>query len=413
MKNIKKLIAAFLCMALGLCLCACAAANSGKTTTSGGDTAADETIISLEGDSASVKGGGASFKSGTVNINAAGTYRLRGSLNGGVVVDTGEVPTKVTLILDGAEISNPSAPAIHIKQAKDARLVLADGTENTLVSGAAGTAPAEDASGAALYCEDDLDIDGGGSLTVLGNINNGIGCKKDLDINGGTIAVTAVNNGIRGVNSVEIKGGDVSVNAGNDGVKSTAADKPGKGYVTVSGGVLTVASEGDGISAATGLDITGGDVCINANGDGSLNSSKALKAGTAMSISGGTLRLVCLSSTAISCDGDIAVSGGEVSISAAKRGFNAAGSFSITGGTVLALIGSGKDASPTPGGQSFVCAPLKGGAGDVVTVMSETELASVSAATEYSQVFFSAPEVKPGTEYSFANHQRTLTADGR
>lgn len=404
MKTMKKLLAAVLIAAVALSVCAC----SGSAPDNG------ETVITLKGDSAAVKGGGASAKGGTVSINAAGTYRINGKLSdGSVIVDTGEVPTEVTLILDGAEINCLTAPAIHIKQAKDARIVLADGTNNVLVSGAAGTPPAADASGAALYCEDDLDIDGGGSLSVLGNINNGIGCKKDLDINGGVVAVTAVNNGIRGANSVEIKGGDVSVNAGNDGVKSTAADKPGKGYVTVSGGTLTVAARGDGISAATELNITGGAVSVNANGDGALNSSKALKAGTAISVTDGTLRLASLGSTAVSCDGDIAVSGGEIYISAAKRGFNAAGSFKISGGTVFALVGSKKDASPAPGGQSFLCAPLKGGAGDVVTVSDGGELASLTAVTEYCQAFFSAPELKPGGEYSVANQQRSASAVGK
>lgn len=403
MKAMKKILAAILLAAMIMSLCACG--NS--------DPANGETLITLNGDSATVKGGGASVKGGSVSINAAGTYRVSGSLSdGSIVVDTGEVPTEVTLILDGAEICCLSAPAIHIKQAKDARIVLQDGTENKLLSGTAGAPVAEDASGAALYCEDDLDIDGGGALSVQGNINNGIGCKKDLDINGGVIAVTAVNNGIRGVNSVEIKGGDVNVSAANDGVKSTAADKPGKGFVTVSGGTLTVSSKGDGISAATELNIAGGAVSINANGDGE-QSSKALKAGTAVSISGGAVQLVSLSGTAVACDGSVAVSGGDVFISAAKRAFNAAGGCEISGGTVFAIIGSKKDAAPSAGGQSYVCAQLSGSPGDTVTVSGGDKLASVTAVTAYSQAFFSSPELESGGQYLFENQLRSASAEGK
>lgn len=404
MKAMKKTLAAILLAAMILSLCACG--NS--------EDANGETLITLNGDSATVKGGGASAKGGSVSINAAGTYRVSGSLSdGSIVVDTGEVPTEVTLILDGADICCLSAPAIHIKQAKDARIVLQDGTENKLVSGTAGAIVSEDASGAALYCEDDLDIDGGGALSVQGNINNGIGCKKDLDINGGVIAVTAVNNGIRGVNSVEIKGGDVNVNAANDGVKSTAADKPGKGFVTVSGGTLTVSSKGDGISAATELNITGGSVSINANGDGEQSSSKALKAGAAVSVSGGAVQLVSLSGTAVACDGSVAVSGGDVFISAAKRAFNAAGGCEISGGKVFALIGSKKDAAPSAGGQSYVCAQLSGSAGDTVTVSGGTELTSATAVTAYAQVFFSSPELESGAQYLFENQLRSASAEGK
>lgn len=405
MKNTRKIFAALLIAALALSLCAC---NGGSAP---GASESGETVITLNGDSASVKGGGASAAGSTVNIKAAGTYRLSGSLSDGcVIVDTGEVPTEVTLILDGVDICCSSGPAIHVKQAKDLRLVLADGAENSLTSGTKGSPLAEDASGAALYSEDDMDIEGNGALSVLGYINNGIGSKKDLDINGGTVNVTAANNGIRGANSVEIKGGTVSVSAGNDGVKATAIDKPGKGYVTVSGGALSVSAKGDGVSAATELNITGGTVVVEAQGDGQLKSSKALKAATDLNISGGSVSLLSIASSAASCDGNITVSGGEINVCAAKRGFNATGSYTLTGGQVLAIIGSSKNAAPVDGGQAYVCAQLSGKAGDRVTVGAAAQLAAADARTDYSQVFFSSPDLKAGESYDLANQNRSLSA---
>lgn len=410
MKNFKKMLSAMLVMALTLSLCACGGSPTGDAPSAAPDTA-NETLITLEGSSATVKGGGASASGSTVNIKAAGTYRISGSLDDGcVIVDTGEVATEVTLILDGADIACTTGPAIHVKQAKDLRVVLADGSVNTLTSGTEGSPVSEDASGAALYSEDDMDIEGNGALSVLGYINNGIGSKKDLDINGGNISVSAMNNGIRGANSVEIKGGTVSVTAANDGVKATATDKPGKGYVTVSGGALSVYAKGDGVSAATELNITGGTLAVEAVGDGQLKSSKALKAVTDLNISGGSVSLFSLSSTAAACDGNITVSGGEVTICAAKRGFNATGSYTLTGGEVLAIIGSGKNAEPVPGGQSYICAALSGKAGDSVTVSGAAQLASLEARTDYSQVFFSAPDLTAGTEYTAANQNRSVSA---
>lgn len=403
MKNMKKILAIALLMAFTVALCACGSSSSAP--------AADETLIMLEGSSATVKGGGASVSGGTVNIKSAGTYRISGSLDDGcVIVDTGEVATEVTLVLDGADICCTSGPAIHIKQAKDLRVVLADGSMNTLTSGAEGSPVAEDASGAALYSEDDMDIEGAGALTVLGYINNGIGSKKDLDLNSGNIFIDAVNNGIRGANSVEIKGGAVTVHADNDGVKATETDKPGKGYVSVSGGEVTVIAMGDGISAATELNITGGTLAVEAVGDGQLKSSKALKAVTDLNITGGSVTLLSFASTAAACDGNISVSGGELSISAAKRGFNAAGSFTLSGGEVLAFIGSSKNAAPAGGGQNYICAPLGGKAGDSVTVSGAAQLASADARVDYSQVFFSSPALAAGDEYSIANQNRSVNA---
>lgn len=403
MKSYKKLFSALLLAALTLSLSACGSSSSAP--------AADETLIMLEGASATVKGGGASASGSTVNIKSAGTYRISGSLSDGcVIVDTGEVATEVTLVLDGADICCTSGPAIHIKQAKDLRVVLADGSVNTLTSGIKDSPLAEDASGAALYSEDDMDIEGKGALNVLGYINNGIGSKKDLDINGGTILVDAVNNGIRGANSVEIKGGAVTVHADNDGVKATETDKPGKGYVSVSGGEVTVIAMGDGISAATELNITGGTLAIDAVGDGQIKSSKALKAVADLNITGGSVTLLSYASTAAACDGNISVSGGEVSISAAKRGFNATGGFTISGGEVLAVIGSEKNAAPIGGGQSYICAPLSGRLGDSITVSGAAPLASTEARTDYAQVFYSAPDIAAGEEYAAANQNRSVSA---
>lgn len=410
MKSYKKLLSALLLAALTLSLCACGGSPTGDAASAAPDTA-NETFITLEGSSASVKGGGVSVSGSTVNIKAAGTYRISGSLDDGcVIVDTGEVPTEVTLVLDGADICCTSGPAIHIKQAKDLRVVLADGSMNTLTSGIKDSPIAENASGAALYSEDDMDIEGEGTLSVLGYINNGIGSKKDLDLNSGTVTVDAVNNGIRGANSVEIKGGRVSVTAANDGVKATTIDKPGKGYITVSGGELTVIAMGDGISAATELNITGGTLVVEAMGDGQLKSSKALKAVTDLNITAGSVSLLSFASTAAACDGNIAVSGGEVSICAAKRGFNATGSYTLTGGEVLAIIGSEKNAAPTGGGQSYICSPLSGRLGDGITVSGEVLLASTEARADYAQVFYSAPDIAAGEEYTAANQNRSVSA---
>ena len=84
---------------------------------------------------------------------------------------------KVTLTLNNASITCLDAPAIMVEKADKLKLVLADGSENTVTSGVEGTAPAADASGAAIFSKDDLDIEGSGKLTVNGYINNGIASK--------------------------------------------------------------------------------------------------------------------------------------------------------------------------------------------------------------------------------------------
>ncbi|MBQ2564859.1 MAG: carbohydrate-binding domain-containing protein, partial [Oscillospiraceae bacterium] len=244
----KKLIPVLLLAAL--LLSACAGLGGGE-----GQSADTHTVITFNGTEVTISGGGARDEGSAVVISAAGTYEVTGVGAGDktLVIDTGDDAMDVTLILNNAQLTCLSGPALHVRQAKHFRLQLADGTENRLVSGTEDLLAAIDpeASGAALYSEDDMDIEGSGSLTVCGYLNNGIGCKNDLDLNSGSITVLAANNGVKGNDSVQIKGGDVKITAYGDGIKSSTLDKEGKGYVELSGGSVTMEVWGDGVQAAT------------------------------------------------------------------------------------------------------------------------------------------------------------------
>ena len=266
----KKLLSLLLLSCL-LLLCGCGAEVSApaEPAETAAASAADpaETVIVLAGDHAEIRGGGASAEGSTVTISTVGSYRLSGTLEAGqIIVDTGEDAVNVTLILDGADIANADGPALCVRQAKNLYLQLADGSVNSLRSGVEADLASYDEtrSGAALFAEDDLIIEGGGSLSIYGYRNNGVTCKDDLEIRGGTLTVTAANNGVRASESLVVSGGEISVSAGNDGLKTSSAKKAGKGYVEISGGTISITAQDDGIQAATDLRITGGSVSIDA-----------------------------------------------------------------------------------------------------------------------------------------------------
>ena len=345
----KKLSVIILCLALCLgALCGCSDVVIGPApTASASDTPAPDLIgsvqdngpkgaeITLEGSSARVHGSGVSVSGSTVTIASPGSYTVSGTLDDGcIIVDTGEVKGDVTLTLKGASVTCLGGPAIHVIEAKNFDLVLENGTENLLVSGSPDTIPAEKQNGAALFCEDDLDILGGGALTIFGYLNNGITCKDDLDIKDGTITVTAVYNGVKGSESVEIYGGSLCVRAGNDGVKATSAKKEGKGFVSIEGGTLDITAAGDGISAETALTISGGEIRVVTTGGESEGSCKAIKAKTVLTVSGGTLTLES-EDHALHSAGDLELSGGTLSIlSHAGKGVSAHGTLTLSGSTV-------------------------------------------------------------------------------
>lgn len=369
----KKIIVIALCLALALgTLTGCSDVSVGQSQNaadSGNPADAAEAVkgtVTLSDGGSSSSAAGVDIDGDVITIRQPGEYVVTGQLsNGQLVVNTGENPGEVVLVLDNADITNLADAAIYIPQAKKVDIRTAEGSRNRLCSGTEELLHSyvDTNSGAAIYAEDDLDLGGSGSLEILGYINNGITCKDDLDLEGGTIAVIAANNGIRGSESVELKGADVTVTCGNDGIKSSSAVKEGKGFVTVESGNIAVVSGGDGIQAETVLTVNGGTVSVQTTGNSEIASCKGLKGNTevvinggtlsvsaddhalhseaGLSINGGTLNLVSASRKGIDATGDVTVSGGELTMRSADDGITSDTLVSVSGG-VLNLRCGGK-----------------------------------------------------------------------
>ena len=434
----KKTLMLLLCLGV-LLLAACGQAGGAEKSAEEAAPADSGTSVVLTGDGAQIRGGGVKAEGGTVTVSAVGEYRISGTLSDGqIIVDTGEDAMEVTLILEGVSVTNPQGPALWVKQAKKVTLRLADGSENLLVSGTeADLASYDDTrSGAALYAEDDLSVEGGGSLTVRGYLNNGVTCKDDVKIKGGSLDVLGANNGVRASESVTVSGGELRIVSGNDGLKTSSAEKAGKGFIEISGGSLSISSGGDAVAAVTELRISGGELKAETRQDlVGTNSRKGLKAGTLVEISGGTLT-ISADEDGIHCDGSVRMSGGEASIvastgiqagvkdsgegdillsggrlfvAAVKQGLKAEGSLAADN-ELLALCGSEKQAEPLAGSQAWIRALVSGNAGDEVRVGASG--ASVTAPLKFKLLLFSSAELTQGgkTEVSVAGHSYQLTA---
>ena len=433
----KLLLIAALCALLLLSACA---SNASEPSAPAPTEAPDATVrIELAGDTATASGGGARVDGNTITIASGGEYALSGTLDDGqIVINTGDEAMNVTLTLNGSSVTNKTGAALWVKQAKNVHLILAEGTKSLFVSGTEADLAACDGTqtGAAVFAEDDLIIEGEGELEVRGYINNGVAGKDDLKRKSGSLQILAAGNGLRGSESVEIKGGELSIVAGNDGVKSTSAAKEDKGYITISGGTVMVEAQGDGISAETVLTLSGGTVSIEAQGDGEGQSSKALKAKTAVEISDGMLTIRSVED-AISCDGsvlisggvqrintkgdgvqagekgsgagDITISGGNLCINALRRGLNARGSLVIDGGTVLAYIGSTKQTAP---GGSAAClfSSFPGAAGERLLLNGE-EL--VPESERAFQVILYSGTLEHGASYQLSNGIKTISVTAK
>jgi hypothetical protein len=317
---------------------------------------ADTTVINLEGDAIAVEGGGASVDGTTVTVTNAGVYRLQGTLNDGqIVVDTLEAEP-VTLILNGAALTNTASAPIYVANAEKVILTLADGTQNSVTDGTTYFyADASDEPDAAIFSNDDLTINGGGALTVHANYKDGIASDDDLKIVSGTITIDAVHDGLKGKNSVSIKDGAITINSGGDGIQSTNTEESGKGYILVKGGTLNITSGLDGIQAETNLQIDGGHFTVTPGG-GSGNSStngggmwggpgmegnpnkptesaKGLKAGVDITITAGTINIDSADDS-IHANNSITINGGSILMSSGDDGLHADAALTINGGEI-------------------------------------------------------------------------------
>lgn len=305
-----------------------------------------------------INGDGASYQSGVLSITKGGVYNISGSIpDGSIYVDTEE---NVKLILNGISVNSSSGAALYCYNAKNLYIELADGKENSLSDASGYTFGGKNESSennepnAAVYSKSDLIFSGSGKLNVTGNYALGIRCNDDLTIEGGDITVSAVTNGVRGSDSVTVSGGSLTVAAEKDGIKSTNDTDSGKGFVAVSGGIINVTAGEDGIQSQQQLSVSGGEINITTTGDvvESTNdgwgapwrsdissnedeaTSKGLKSGAAMTISGGKIK-VNSTDHSIHGAGAILIENGELSLSSSKgKGITAHGSLTVDGGII-------------------------------------------------------------------------------
>lgn len=233
-----------------------------------------------------------------VTITEPGTYRLSGTLSAGqVAVDLGtdaetDPTAKVTLIMDGVDITSTVAPAVIFYNVYDpysddedtkgvtdlsnagAQVVLADGSVNE-VNGSyvariykEGTTKKLHKYDGAFYSRMSMNISGEtkgtGELHITGE-KEGLDSELHLSINGGQIYIESQDDGINtnedGISVTTINGGYLHVNAGlgaeGDGIDSN-------GYLTINGGsIVTMANDRSpdgGIDADSDIAINGGTV---------------------------------------------------------------------------------------------------------------------------------------------------------
>ena len=327
------------------------------------------TVITLNGDTASVKGEGASANGSTVTVSEEGDYLVSGRLeNGSILVEAGK-KDKVRLILDGVAISSASSAAIYIKQADKVFVTLAKGSENTLSDTA--DAKRSDDVDAVVFSKDDLTINGEGKLTVTAKTGHAVVSKDDLVISGGNYILTSQKKALDANDSIRIGGGSFTIDSGTDALHAES-DEASKGFIYIADGSFTVTAGTDGLDASGAIQIDNGMFTLKTGGgsanasttkDGGFNggwgrwggrgknpqpggernsgagttasssSAKGIKSDSSVAVNNGALTIDS-SDDAIHSDKDVTVSGGAISIASGDDGIHAGAALTINGGSI-------------------------------------------------------------------------------
>jgi len=282
---------------------------------------------------------------------------------------------KFNLVLNGVDITNTDGAAINIQSSKKITITMADGTSNRLTDGTTYVETDGEDMKSTLFSEGQLNFEGEGSLSVIGNYKHAI-CSDDyIRIKSGNVTVTgAAKDGIHCNDYFRMDGGILNITASSDGIECE------KGYIQINGGSITVNSGDDAITASYKTDtsinssvvINGGTIDLtttNQKGagiksklstitvnDGTLNikvqgiASKALSSGGDMSIINGVINLTTTgnayydtseldtsSAAGMKCDGNLYIKDGTITISSSGsggKGISADGTLTIDGGAI-------------------------------------------------------------------------------
>ncbi|MCD8155714.1 MAG: carbohydrate-binding domain-containing protein [Clostridiales bacterium] len=202
-----------------------------------------------------------------VVITEEGTYVLSGNYQSVHIRAQGT--DTVQLVLSQAVIESCEEPAIFAESAGSLVITLEADTENEISdSGDYNLTGTNQNADGTIFSRVPLIINGDGTLSVEGNYSKAIVSKDTLTILGGILNVQAEATAIEGKDSVRIYAGTINITAGADGIRSTNTNYSNKGFVYIAGGDIDIVSGNDGIQAETVVWIEGGIVTA-ATGGGS------------------------------------------------------------------------------------------------------------------------------------------------
>lgn len=297
------------------------------------------------------------------------TYQLSGTTDDGSFSLSGSY--KCTVSLAGVTLTNPGGAAINITNSKRIQLSAKKDTQNTLTDGSGSQK-------ACIYSKGQLQIQGNGTLNVVGKKSHGIKSASYITVKNLTLNITsAVGDGINCEEYIQFKSGTVTITGvGDDAIQcdlggdsSTGEtedhEDEDSGNIYMEGGTVNLTVSAD---AAKGIK-SGGDVCIS-------GSSLTVTQTGGIIVEEDDISYP----TSIKADGNVSITGGEIIITNTAeggKGISAEGTLTINEDDATTVIdikangkggtaetsGSGADDTPAASYKVYISLPTSGGGG--------------------------------------------------
>jgi hypothetical protein len=259
-----------------------------------------------------------------MNFSGPVKFVVSGKTNNGSIKFYGD--KRFQILLNGAEITNPTGAAINNQGGKSLYVVLADGTVNRLQDGTNYTMVEEEDQKAALFSEGQIIFSGKGELDVIAVGRGGIRSDDYIRIRPGVkiyVNSTALD-GLRANDGIIVDGGVVNIETIGAGAKGVRSG----GEMIVNGGRMIAVNTGDsrteiedGLMDTTAcaalycdtlLTVNAGQLKFKATGDGGkgINSKGdvIMQGGTLMAVATGTRTVK--KPKGVKLDGSFSISGG-------------------------------------------------------------------------------------------------------
>ena len=280
------------------------------------------------------------------------TYQLSGATADGSLTLSGSY--KCTVSLAGVALTNPSGAAINILNSKRIQLSAKKETVNTIADGSGSQK-------ACIYSRGQLQLQGNGTLNVVGNYKHGIKSASYISVKNLTLNITStVGDGINCEEYFQMKSGTVTLSGiGDDGIQCD-----------LGGDESTGETEGHEDEDTGNIYLEGGMLTVTANA----TAAKCVKSVGDITVSDGTFILnaygaIDLTETSdpsytsgFKADGDFTQSGGDITINVtggAGRGIGVDGTFTSaensTGTLTITNSGATSSKNKTTSTSAYHC----------------------------------------------------------